>query len=220
MNIRRLLTLVMAASVSPSPAASRHAVLGVVDTAKRAHLNSVVVTRGATVYDGDGFSTEAGGMLSLRRGTAMIGLFEESEVLVRSRANGAPGTEAELRKGTLQFSTGRDYTVETLTLGARICPAGDARTFAQVSVTGPKELRINARRGSLQFFYRGETEMFAEGKSYRMILDPPDDSPKEKEPIHPRKWPRAFKILIIGEGAAVVALGIYELRDPESPDRP
>lgn len=217
MNLRRLLALVMAASVSPNPVAARHAVLGMVLEAKRVHLNSVAVTRGATVYDSDSFSTEAGGMLSLRSGAAKIELFEESELLVRSRANGAPGTEAELSKGTLTFSTTRGYTVETLTLGVRICPAGDAPAVAQVSVIDPKELRIKARRGSLLFSYRGETETIAEGKTYRVILDPPNSSPTENGPIHS---PKGFKIVVIGEVAAIIALGIYELRELESPDRP
>lgn len=220
MIIRRFLALVMAACFLSNPATSRHTVLGVVVAAKLVHLNSVAVTTGATVYDGDSFSTEGGGLLLLRSRAATIELVEESEVLLQSRANGAQGIEAVLTKGTLAFSTERSYTIELVMLGARICPVGDARTVAQVSVMGPKELRINVRRGSLQFSYGGEMETIAEGKSYRVILDPPEDSPKQKGPLAPGKWPKGFKIVIIGEAAAVVALGIYELRESESPDRP
>ena len=157
-------------------------------------------------------------MLLLRSDAVMIRLSGEGAMIVRSRANG--GTEAELDKGTLAFSAARGSTIEMVTLGARICPVGDARTFAQVSVAGPKELRICARQGSLQFSYRGETEMIAEGKSYRVILDPPEENPRQKGPIVPSRWPKGFKIAIIGEAGAVVALGIHELLEPESPDRP
>ena len=167
MIVRRFVTLLMIGFLTWNSSVARPAVLGVVVEAKRVHVNSVAVTAGATVYDGDGFSTEAGGALLLRGDAAMLQLSAESAVIVRNKGNGAPGTEAELSKGTLTFSAARGSALGMVTLGARICPVGDARTVAQVSVTGPKELKIYVRRGSIQFSYRGETETITEGSDPR-----------------------------------------------------
>lgn len=219
MTFRHSLSLAMAGFLTLSSLPAKSSVLGVVLAAKRVHLNTTAVTVGATVYDGDRFSTETGGMLRLRSGTAGLELAEESIVSVRNRANGTQGMEVELSKGTLAFSTGQAASLNVIAREASIRPAADTRTVAQITVIGPKELRIRARRGALQFSYCGETETLAEGKSYRVILDPPNNGPKE-EPLPQAKLPKGFRIVIIGEAAAVVALGIYELREPESPDRP
>lgn len=220
MTFRHSVALSMAGFLAWSSLAATPSVLGVVLAAKRVHLNTTAVTVGATVYDGDRFSTETGGMLQLRSGMAMVELAGESVASVQNPPNGAQGVEVELGKGTLVFSTAQAASLNVIALKASIRAAADTRTFAQITVTGPTELRIRAQRGALQFYYRGETETMAEGKTYRVILDPPDDAPNDKNPPPPARPPKAFKIVIIGEAAAAIALGIYESREPESPDRP
>lgn len=219
MTFRHPMSLAMAGFLTLSSLPARPSVLGVVLAAKHARLNSTTVTVGATVYDGDRFSTETGGMLRLRSGTAGLELAEASVIHVQNPPNGVQGTEVELDKGTLVFRSERVASVDVVAREASIRPIADTRTIAQITITGPKELVIRARRGALQFSYRGETETLAEGKSYRVILDPPNNGPKE-EPVPATKLPKGFKIVILGEVAAVVALGIYELREQESPDRP
>src|SRR6266853_2190691 len=156
MTLHRSLALGMAALLAwnpiPAPAA-----LGVMVGADRARLNSGAVSEGATVYDGDHFSTEAGGMLRVRCDATTLDLAEESDVIVRSRANGAQSMEAEFSRGTLVFRAGQAAALEIAALQALIRSDGDAGTTGQVSIVGPKELRIYARRGSLQFSYREET---------------------------------------------------------------
>lgn len=217
MTFRHSLAFAIAGFLTLSSVPAKPALLGVVMAAKLVHLNTTVVTAGATIFDGDRFSTETGGMLRLRSGTAIIELGEESAVSFRSPPADAQSVEVRLDKGRLVFSAVRAASIEIIACEARVRPSKDGRTVAQVKVTGPSELRIDARRGALQFSFRGETEKLTEGRSYRVILDPPNNSPTEKGPVHP---PKGFKIVLIGEGAAVVALGIYELREPESPDRP
>ena len=219
MTFRHSLSLAMAGFLTLSSLPARPSVLGVVLAAKHVHLNTTAVTVGATVYDGDRFSTETGGMLRMRSGTTGLELAEASVISVQNPPNGVQGMEVELDKGTLVFSAARAASLNVIAREASIRPVADTRTVAQITVTGPKELRVCARRGALQFSYRGETETLAEGKSYRVILDQPDNGPKE-EPPPQAKLPKGFRIVIIGEAAAVVALGIYELREPESPDRP
>ena len=72
MTFRHSLALAMAAFLTLSSLPARPTVLGVVVTADRVHINTTAVTAGATVYDGDRFSTEAGGWLLVRIGTAML----------------------------------------------------------------------------------------------------------------------------------------------------
>lgn len=220
MTFRHSLSLAMAGFLTLSSLPARPSVLGVVLAAKRVHLNTTAVTVGTTVYDGDRFSTGTGGMLRMRSGTAGLELAEESVVTVRNPVDATQGMEVELSKGTLAFSTGQAASLNVIAREASICPAADTRTVAQITVTGPKELVIRARLGALQFSYRGETETLAEGKSYRLILDSPEENPEQGARPAPIRWPKGFKIVIIGEAAAVVALGIYELRESESPDRP
>ena len=224
MALRRSLTREMAAFLAWNPAPARPAVLGVVVEADRVHLYSGAVSAGATVYDGDRFSTETGGMLLLHSDGAMVELTGESAVTVRSQTSGAQGTEAELGKGTLVFSAARAAALEIVAREARIRPIADVRTVAQVSVAGPKELRIYAQRGALQFSYREETETIAEGESYRVILDPPEDDPKNR-PVKAGRHRKPFLLIAIAAAAAGTAVILYEHvnqghKRMESPDRP
>lgn len=199
-------------------------VLGMVMEADRAHLNnSLKVTAGATVFDGDRFSTEAGGVLFLRGGKALLELAQESEVMVRSKPDGARGLEAELGKGTLHFHVVGTDELGILAEGARICPATEAPTVGRVSINGVKDLRVYATHGSVQFSYRGETETIGEGGSYRVVLDPSEDDAKNKGPHKPARQPKTFLFIAIVGGAVGAGVGIYEShrhKHMESPDRP
>ena len=223
MTLHRSLALGMAALLAWNPIPAPPATLGVVVGADRARLNSGAVSEGATVYDGDHFSTEAGGMLRVRCDATTLDLAEESDVIVRSRANGAQSMEAELSRGTLVFRAGQAAALEVAALQALIRSAGDAGTTGQVSIVSPKELRIYALRGSMQFSYKGEARTIAEGESYRVILDPPEDAPKPKEAVKPGRKRKAFLFLSIGGGAAGAAAMNFENqkhKHMESPDRP
>jgi len=210
----------MAVFLTGSSVPSRPAVLGVVVQANRAHLNTTAVTNGATVYDGDRFSTEAGGMLFLQGRAASLELATESVAAVRSRANGAQGAEAELSRGTLVFKAERSTALEVVVREVRIRPASETQTIGQMSVLAPNGLIVCARRGSLQLLYRGEMETIDEGRAYRVILDPAENgSDKDKKgPVNDRKK-KAF-ILISLVGVPALIYGLYKGFEYESPDRP
>lgn len=225
MTFRHPLALAVAAFLVFSSLSARPTILGVVVAADRVHLNTTAVTAGATVYDGDRFSTEAGGLLLVRIDTTMLELAEASAADLRNRANGAEGMEVELGKGTLVFSAARAVLVNVIALDASIRPVADTRTVAQITVTGPKELRIRARRGALQFSYRGETETIAEGESYSVVLDPSDDEAKKKGAVKAARVRKTFLLVAItgaAAGAATAAAlhGNHGHKKMESPDRP
>jgi hypothetical protein len=204
----------------------RPAALGVVVEAYRAHLGGGAVSPGATVYDGDHLSTEEGGALRLRCNAALLDLAEKSAALVRHAEDVAQGleAEAELVQGTLVFSTARAGELEIEAREAHIRPVGNGRTVAQVSVIGPKELHIYARRGAVLFSYRGESKTIAEGESYQVILDPAEDGSDKTQPAQKRRRPPKAFLLVAGSAGTAAAVVIlhekYEHKEIESPDRP
>jgi hypothetical protein len=133
MTLRSLLTLQIAFLLAGTSAPGRPAVLGVVAEAYRAHLGRSAVSPGATVYDGDNFSTEEGGALQLRCKAALLELAEKSVALVRHAGGRAQGleAEAELVQGTLVFSTARAGELEIEAREGHIRSAGAGRTVAQ-----------------------------------------------------------------------------------------
>jgi hypothetical protein len=192
--------------------------LGTVTQASRAHFNAATVTAGATIYDGDGLSTDAEGALQFRGPAALIYLPGASSVTLHGLAN---GTQAQLQMGTAVFSTARAAGMELIADEAFVRPFGDGPTVAQVAIIGPKELQINARRGDLQFSYGGETEKLAGGASYRILLDQPDSNPRprpQQGPVKAGHENRSFKIIVIVAIGWVTEWAVHEVF--ESPDRP
>ena len=192
--------------------------VGMVTQASSAHFNAAKVSAGATIYDGDGLSTEAEGALQFRGPAALVYLPGSSGVTL----HGLPtGTQAQLQTGTLVFSTSRSSAVEILADEALIRPAADGPTVAQVTIIGLKELQISARRGELQFSYRDETAKIPAGASYRILLDQPDSTPPaqtQRGPVKAGHENRSFKIIVIVLIGWATEWGLHEVF--ESPDRP
>ena len=192
--------------------------LGVVTQASGAHFNAAKVSAGATIYEGDGLSTEADGALQFRAPAALLYLPGSSAVTLHGLPN---GKRAELQIGTVVFSTAKSAAMEILADEAVIRPAADGPTIAQITLVGPKELQISARRGALEFSYAGESEKLAEGVSYRVLLDQPDGTATPHPPQAPPKAGREgkkFKIIVIVVIGWVTEWALHEVF--ESPDRP
>jgi hypothetical protein len=208
--------LLLCLSLPARPAGS--AVLGVVTQSSAAHYNAANVSTGASVYDGDRLSTESEGLLQFRAPSALVYLPGLSGITLHGLAN---GTQAELRNGSIVFSTSRAAAMEVLADEAFIRPAANGPTVAQITVLGPKELMITARRGALDFSYRNETETIAEGTSCRILLDPPAAAGPpfpEKPPQGPIRDNKKFKIVVIVLVGWVTEWAVHEAL--ESPDRP
>ena len=192
--------------------------LGIVTQASRAHFNAANVSTGATIYDGDGLSTDAEGALQFRGPAAFVYLPGSSGVTLHALPN---GTQAQLQTGTLVFSTAKAAGMEIIADKAFIRPVADGPTSAQVTIIGPKELQINARRGALQFSYAGETEKLGEGASYRILLEQPDATPppqSQRGPVKAGHENRSFKIIVIVAIGWATEWALHEVF--ESPDRP
>lgn len=193
-------------------------VLGVVTQASAAHFNASKVSVGATVYDGDRLSTESEGLLQFRGAGALLYLPGLSGVTLHGLAS---GTQAQLRTGSLVFSSSNATAMEILADEAFIRPATDGPTVAQITILGPKELEITARRGALEFSYRNETEKIAEGTACRILLDSPEVAPRplpQRGPVAAGHENRSFKIIVIVVVSWITEWAVHEAL--ESPDRP
>jgi hypothetical protein len=221
---RRALAMILVFLLAGIPLPARTAAtpnllpLGTVTQASRAHFNAASVTAGATIYDGDGLSTEAEGALQFRGSAALLYLPGASGVTLHGLPGGA---QAQLQTGSVVFSTASAASMEIIADEAFIRPLADGPTIAQVTIIGPKELQISARRGDLRFSYAGETEKLAGGSSYRILLDKPDSTP----PSHPQQGPvkaghesKSFRIIVIVAIGWITEWAVHEVF--ESPDRP
>jgi hypothetical protein len=109
---------------------------------------------------------------------------------VRCEPDKPTGTQAELNSGTLVFSQARIASFDVLVDGASLRAVADRPTVGQVTVVGPKTLIISTRQSSLLFSYRDDSEVIQEGQSYRVLLDPDDDStnkPSDPQPTPARR---------------------------------
>jgi hypothetical protein len=205
----------------PSPA--KVVPLGMVTHAERAHVGEAAVSAGSTVFDGDQLSTEAGGALRITGPSLRLQLDAQSILTLRRPAEKEDGVEADLASGTLVFSAARNGSITVVADDALIRPAAAAATLAHIRVVNPKELRIYAQRGALEFSYHGESEVIPEGAAYRVLLDPSEkelaafsDSEEAREKVGK---PHAKFLLLAIAIAAGVAIPVL-MPHFESPDSP
>ncbi len=189
--------------------------------ADRAHIGEAPASSGTTVYDGDRLSTEADGLLRLNAGATSLHLAPQTSLTVRLAGSGQ-GTQVELDIGTLVFSSSKPPAIAVRANDAWIRPASSAPTVAHIRIVNPKELRISAQRGSLQFSYEGESALIPEDVAYRVLLDPEDDPASASASGQPNKKSgkarKPFLFIAIAAAAAVAA--ILLMRNYESPDQP
>jgi hypothetical protein len=227
---QRLLAITMAFSLTGIPHVAKPDALGIVAQADHASLGSQAASEGTTIYDGDRLSTGAGGSLRLLIGEAMLYMTEQSSVIVHRDATiAAKEFEAELVSGTVVLSAKAGTSAETVASSARVRPIAEARGVVQVRLVGPHELIVLARRGPAQVSYRGESETIAEGKCYRVMLNPSDDGAAGVQGTkRSRKHGKALALIAIGGAIAAGVAVLWRSMDGgasvskgvESPDHP
>lgn len=197
--------------------------LGVVTQASRANIAHADVSAGATVFDGDLLTTSSDGLLRVRVGAAQFYMASQSSLNLQSVPGGAL---AKLAAGTIVFSSAKAAAMEVEVAQAHIRAAGDQPTVAQISVAGPKAINVRAQRGSVQFSYRGQTQLVPEGVAYRFVLDPSDEDLRASTATHafpdanPRPPGKPSKFIYFIIGAIGVATYIAVDEALESPDKP
>jgi hypothetical protein len=162
-------------------------------------------------------------MLRLTGPELTLQLDAQSVLIVRKAASAETNVAAELASGTMVFSVSKTIGFVVSADDASIRPAANAATVAHIRIATPKELRIYAQRGDLEFSYRGETETIPEGASYRVVLDPSEKEVDDSQAHygHKRaviKHPVRFLLIAVGVAAAI-AIPLL-LPQSESPDKP
>lgn len=204
------------------------AALGTVIAADRARVGEAKAEVGTTVYAGDSLSTALQGSVQVRAGKARL-LLLSSSCAVISDTEGTPA--ARLLNGTATFSTGNAHAFTLFASDAAVRAQTDAPTIGQVSYLGPKELLVRATRGSLVVTVENDAQIVAEGTSYRVMLDQPEEMAQGPAGAGsgrdrglgsgrpPRRAGRSRFIYIAGGAAAVVTyLAVSEAL--ESAQRP
>ena len=170
-----------------------------------------------------GSPRKPGGILRINSPGLMLQLDGQSSMVIGHATGPDESTLAELAYGTLVFSAAPKGSLIITANEALVRLPGKVATVAQVWIVNRKELRIYARRGALEFSYRGESQTIPEG-NYRVVLDPSErevataGSSQTTKP--PWKHRPTFILVAIAAG---VALGIaipLIIHHSESPDRP
>lgn len=148
---------------------SPSAAFGTVVFANRARLGDATVSVGATVFSGDRLSTDPLGSIQIRAGAARLLLASSS---VAALAQEETSHSATLTAGTATFSTANSKAFALHVASATIRPNTDLPTIGKVTVLSPKELILQATRGSLQIAVEDDVREIPEGAAYRVVLDP------------------------------------------------
>jgi hypothetical protein len=204
--------------------------VGMVIHADRAHVGEGAASVGTTLFDGDHLTTEEEGELGVRSSAVTLQLEQETSVTLGSVAPGEKGMALDLASGTLVFASAGASAVVVRADGAVIRKGDDAPTMAHVRVVGPKELRIFAQRGRLEFAYRDEREVILEGACYQVLLDADEGDNSSDSGSRGGRGKKVglahrsfiFVSIAVGSGAvASVARSHRHHPHPhESPDRP
>lgn len=141
--------------------------LGMIIQAEQAQLGTARAAVGATVYPGDSLSTDPGGTLRLKVGSAQLYLLSASAATLAENTSFA---HAVVNRGTVGFSSSTTEPLELETPLGIVRPA-NGPAYGQVTLTGAREMIVSAYHGELIVDYNGEVHTIPEGKSYRVTLD-------------------------------------------------
>jgi len=164
------LTLLISPLWATSPAA-----FGTVVFVNRARVGSANASVGATVFSGDRLSTDLVGSMQIRVGAARLLLASASAATL---SQDEAGPAATLTAGTATFSTANAKAFALRFSTAIIRPNTDQPTIGKVTVLSPKELIVQASRGSVQIAVEDDVREIPEGSAYRVVLDPNAPDPQ------------------------------------------
>jgi hypothetical protein len=143
--------------------------LGLIVQAESAQLEGAAAAAGATVYPGDGLSTDPGGSLRLKVGGGQIYMLSQSQLRL-AEVDGA--VQAAVTRGVVGFSAGAADRVELQTPEGILRAANGRPAYGQVALTSPTQMIISAYTGDLELDYNGDIHTITAGSSYSVSLEP------------------------------------------------
>lgn len=185
---------------------------GVVLQTANARLNTIDASIGTTVFDGDRMETQDKGALSLRSGTVLLTLAEQSIVWMNHENL---ILTPSLQRGTVTF---RDETGVGVVIKAddvRVRPHAPVLTIGEVTLHDC-DVIVTARTQSLDVTAGKETKILEEGKTYRVVRAGACGAALGQPA--PAIAPSRFLLLPLAVGLGVIIPPI--IKSFESPDRP
>ncbi|HWG58084.1 MAG TPA: hypothetical protein VN661_03465 [Candidatus Acidoferrales bacterium] len=205
----------------PAQAASEKP-LGAVVQAHAARLGHETAAVGTTVYPGDSFATDTGGILRLRLGSSEMSLLSHSAAVV---SQGASAAHVKIGEGTVEFSSPAPGALEIETPVALVRAAAGQAALGDVTLTGPKSMIVSAVHGALVVERAGETRTIEEGKAYNVSLEPSQplapaaaaaaQGPEGSGISHSHHGQLIFNSVLVG-GAAAVAYCLWSTTESPS----
>jgi hypothetical protein len=179
--------------------------LGMIIQAEHARLGNSAASRGATVFAGDSFDTDTGGMLRLSIGSGQIYLAASSAATLTSNSSLA---QVVVNRGSLTLASPASGQLEIETPAGILRGADNQAAAGQVTLVSPREMIVSAYRGNLILDNEGELHTIPEGKAYRIVIDQEqgatpvqDNFPQD---FHRGKNRKRLAFILIGTGAAVL----------------
>jgi hypothetical protein len=201
--------------------------LGILTLAYGAHLNASDAFAGSSVFEGERVSTDTNGKLSLRIGSSVITLAEQSAVMLQGSGDVA---HVDLDAGSVYLWSAESNPLEVHVEGALLRAHGKGNVQSQIRIFAPKILEVTTRQGSVDFLYGKEFRVLPEGQTYRIYLESEDDPRGAPEPGEDTRKPgmstgtKVAYFILGSAGVGLSAWGIHDLiqsnNGVESPAKP
>lgn len=178
--------------------------LGLIVQAQDAQLEGAAAAAGATVYPGDGLSTDPGGSLRLKVGGGQIYMLSQSQLRL-AEVDGA--VQAAVTRGVVGFSAGSADRLELQTPEGILRATNGRPAYGQVALTSPTQMIISAYTGDLELDYNGDIHTINAGSSYSVSLEP--DPPQGPSGSGTTTSAVNHHIVVKIIAAAVLGVGAY-----------
>jgi hypothetical protein len=179
--------------------------LGMVVAAQDARLANAKAVSGADLYPGDVLETDPGGSLRLKIETAQVYLLgSSSAILVREQEQGK--VRAQLKAGTLGFSTANPEGFEIQTPLGLVHGAAGQRAFGQVTLLAPNHALISVYEGTFLLDGNCSSHAVNAGENYDVTASPSE--PCTSQVVHATTSPISGSTLLKAGIAAGAVAGI------------
>lgn len=205
---RRALATVLVFLLAGMPLFGQSVSLGVVTQVTLGRLNNSAASVGTTVYSGDRLSTDIGGALGIRSGSAQLALSEDSAILISQDES---ILTAVLQRGSVSFTV-EGGALRLVASDVRVRPQSSAPTVGQMTLEKCAVV-VTSRAQALEVTAGSETKVVEAGQSYRVSID--GDCGKRKLPLA-AGVSRFDLIPVVAGGIAIWTLHKVFV----SPDRP
>lgn len=216
--------LTTALALLPGQAAAQRKAVGVVSQSDHGHIDSADAVTGANIYNCDTLETEAGGEMRVQVRSGQIFLPAASEGQLQEDLN---GIEVYIDRGTVGFSGMAGAAIEIVAPAGVVRPLNGQEASGQVTITGPKEMLIQAIHGDLVLDNGGELRTIPQGQTAKVTFEEGSTpvchvDQQGNQNQQPRNALQHRKIGFILIGAAAVGLPAYFLwrHANESPSAP